>query len=349
MGMIKVPEKSIKFFNSNLNGIFEKGFLAEGKWNKNLGKLIKDITGSKNSTPTNSNGAGIVALLTIYRHLYKRNKVLVQSNTMYGVKVMVPSAGCENSGFIQCQINTLMPSFDDVKQSLSGFSKKDKKKMIIILSHIGGIINPDIEKISAFCFENDVILIEDCAHSFGATLFNKHSGLFGHAGVYSFYATKAIPAGEGGMVVTNDDDLGRIIEKYVIYDRFDQKLPIGNNIRITEMQALFTYSVAKEWNEIILNKEKIAKQFKSVCIDRDIQYIDQTENGQKGNYYKFVVFHNKTPIRDAYPYLKTLTSAVYDYSLSNSHQIIANHVCLPIWYGQEKNITNKVISELLKS
>jgi len=349
MGMIKVPKKSINFFNYNFPDIFETGFLAEGNWNKNLAELIKNITGANNATPTNSNGAGIVALLTIYRHIYKRNKVLVQSNTMYGVKVMVPSAGCENSGYIKCQISTLMPSFDDVKQSLSGFSKNDKKELIISLSHIGGIINPDLEKISAFCFENDVILIEDCAHSFGATLFNKHSGLFGNAGVYSFYATKAIPAGEGGMVVTNDDDLGKIIEKYVIYDRFDQKLQIGNNVRISEIQALFTYSVAKEWNEIILNKEKIAKEFKSVCIDRNIQYIDQTKNGQNGNYYKFVVYHDKIPIRDAYPYLNTLTSAVYDYCLCNCNHIISNHVCLPIWYGQEKDITNKVVSELLKS
>ena len=125
MGMIKVPKKSINFFNSNFQDIVETGFLAEGNWNKNLAELIKDITGANNATPTNSNGAGIVALLTIYRHIYKRNKVLVQSNTMYGVKVMAPAAGCENSGYIECQINTLMPSFDDVKQSLSGFSKKD--------------------------------------------------------------------------------------------------------------------------------------------------------------------------------------------------------------------------------
>ena len=131
MGMIKVPKKSINFFNSNLSDIFETGFLAEGKWNKKLNELIKNITGASNATPTNSNGAGIVALLTIYRHIYKRTKVLVQSNTMYGVKVMVPAAGCENSGYIGCQINTLMPSFYDVKQSLSGFSKTDKKKMII--------------------------------------------------------------------------------------------------------------------------------------------------------------------------------------------------------------------------
>ena len=349
MGMIKIPKKSIDYFYSNVSDIFETGFLAEGKWNKKLSELVKNITGVSNATPTNSNGAGIVALLTIYRHIYKRTKVLVQSNTMYGVKVMVPAAGCENSGYIGCQINTLMPSFVDVKQSVSRFSKKDRKELIIILSHIGGIINPDIEKISAYCLANDVILIEDCAHSFGATLFNKHSGLFGNAGVYSFYATKAIPAGEGGMVVTHDDDLGKIIEKYVIYDRFDQKLQIGSNIRISEIQALFTYSVAKEWNEIILNKEKISKEFKSVCIDRNIQYIDQTKNGQNGNYYKFVVYHDKTPIKDAYPHLNTLTSSVYDYCLCNCNHIISNHACLPIWYGQEKKITDKVVLELSKS
>ena len=45
---------------------------------------------------------------------------------------------------------------------------------------------------------------------------DKHSGLFVDAGVYSFYATKAIPAGEGGMVVTHDDDLGNQLENYIL-------------------------------------------------------------------------------------------------------------------------------------
>ena len=44
-----------------------------------------------------------------------------------------------------------------------------------MLSHMGGIINPDIVKISSYC-KNKITLIEDCAHSFGSTLNNKHSG-----------------------------------------------------------------------------------------------------------------------------------------------------------------------------
>ena len=141
---------------------------------------------------------------------------------------------------------------------------------LILLSHIGGIINPDIEKIVALCKDENIILLEDCAHSFGATLYDKHSGLFGDAGVYSFYATKAIPAGEGGVVVTNNIELGELVSKFSIYDRFEQDLTIGNNIRISELQALFSYSVVKEWNNIMLNKSEIAQNYIEICIKNNI-------------------------------------------------------------------------------
>ena len=111
------------------------------------------------------------------------------------------------------------------------------------------------------CKDEDIILLEDCAHSFGSTLNGKHSGLFGNAGVYSFYATKSIPAGEGGVVITKDEEIGDMISDFAIYDRFGQKLPLGNNIRISEVQALLAYSVVKEWEQIVLNKTNIANKY----------------------------------------------------------------------------------------
>ena len=61
----------------------------------------------------------------------------------------------------------------------------------------------------------------------------------GIAGVYSLYATKAISAGEGGIAITNDSDLAKMLSRFNIYDRFDQKQEIGINFRISEVQALF--------------------------------------------------------------------------------------------------------------
>ena len=67
MGTIKLPKNSIEFFKSNQNKIFDSGKLAEGPWNDELAKKIKNITNVKNAIGVNSNGCGLVALLLIYK------------------------------------------------------------------------------------------------------------------------------------------------------------------------------------------------------------------------------------------------------------------------------------------
>ena len=272
--------------------------------------------------------------------------MLIQSNTMYGVKTMVYAGGCKLSGFIQCRLESLMPSLQDVREVVDQLDNNEKKKLVILLSHIGGIINPDIEAIADLCNKQNIILLEDCAHSFSATLDGKHSGLFGDAGVYSFYATKAIPAGEGGVVVTNDNEIGDMIVSYSIYDRFEQKLAVGSNIRISEIQALLTYAIVKEWQHIVENKIQMANKYVSICKEKKIKYIAQNENGHFGNYYKFIIFISNTPISEAFPELKTKTSPVYDYSIGTKNSVALYHACLPIWYGQENQQTDQVIKEL---
>ena len=346
MGLIKLPEKSINFFKNNQDDIFNSGALAEGPWNAKLSEYVRDLIGSEDALPTNSNGAGLVALMSIYRHYYGRSNVMIQTNTMYGVKTMVNASGLKLSGYVNCCLETLMPSIQTVENAINGLTEKEKNQTIILLSHIGGIVNPDIESIASLCQEENIILLEDCAHSFGATLNNKHSGLFGNAGVYSFYATKAIPAGEGGIVVTNNSELGKMVRSYSIYDRFEQKLELGNNIRISELQALLAYSIVKEWQSIVNNKQKIADVYMKSCIQHNINYISQNTNGQNGNYYKFIIYNAKEPIAKALKNLKTKTSAVYDYSIGTPNHVAPYHACLPIWYGQKSDIANQVVKEI---
>jgi len=348
MGMIKLPQNSIEFFKNNLDEIFNSGAFAEGEWNKKISEYVKNVTQANFAIPTNSNGAGMVALLTLYRHYFGRTNVFIQSNTMYGVKTMVYAGGCKLSGYIDCQLESLMPSLKDVENAVCHLSQADKDKSVILLSHIGGIINPDIESIAKLCKQENIILLEDCAHSFGATLYEKHSGLFGDAGVYSFYATKAIPAGEGGVVVTNDDEIGEKVLKFSIYDRFDQKLEVGSNIRVSEVQALLTYSAVKEYKSIINNKIPMAEKYMKACLENNIQYIAQNENGQFGNYYKFIIITPNINTEEALPNLKTKTSPVYDYEIGAPNSVALQHACLPIWYGQSNDVVEKAISELKK-
>ena len=345
MGIIKLPIKSIEFFKSNQDKIFKTGKLAEGPWNEELSKKIKNITKAKNAISVNSNGSGMVALLLIYKEFYARTDVMIQSNTMYGVKTIVKTAGYNITNFINCRLETLMPSFEDVKQAVENY-KKSTSKLVIILSDIGGIINPDIEKISKFCKEKNIILIEDCAHSFGSRLNKKFSGTFGNAGVYSYYSTKAIFAGEGGVVVTDDNDIASLMKDFIVYDRFKQKMEIGCNIRLSELQALMIYAVVQEYNEIINNKLVIAKKYSETCKNLNIKYISQENSSLIGNYYKFTVLSPEKNISEFLPNLKTTTSKVYDYALGESKEIPLKHLCLPIWYNLEESISDKVLQEL---
>ena len=93
MSTIKFPKRSIEFFKSNQDKIFKSGKLAEGPWNAELSKKIKTITNVKNAIGVNSNGSGLVALLLIYKEYYGRTDIMIQSNTMYGIKTITKTAG----------------------------------------------------------------------------------------------------------------------------------------------------------------------------------------------------------------------------------------------------------------
>ena len=342
--MIKLPKTSIEHFKKHQDRIFQTGHLAEGPWNEKLSDLVKSITEAKYAVPTCSNGAGIVALLQIYNEYHNRSQVMIQSNTMYGVKTMVKSGNCDLVGYIDCGLDTLMPSITDVMSAVESYSG-DYEHLIVLLSDIGGIINPDEEKIAAYCREKRIVLIEDCAHSFGATLNGKHAGTFGDAGVYSFYATKAIFAGEGGIVVTNNSEIADLVKGFTIYDRFDQVMEIGVNIRPSELQALFSYSVVQDYQNIIEEKSITANLYIKACNDLGISFIDQDNDNDKGNYYKFIITSD-TPIKESLPSLQTTTSSVYDYYLGVESNIVTNHACLPIWYNQDSEVTERVLREL---
>ena len=345
MSLIKLPNKSVEFFKKNQDEILNSGNLVEGAWNKTLNEKIKEISGAKNAICVNSNGSGLVAILLIFKTYFGREDVMIQSNTMYGVKTMVGTAGLNLVGFINCQIETLMPNYQDVENAVKNY-KGDKSKLVIMLSDIGGIINPDIEKIAKFLKQENILLLEDAAHSFGARLNKKFSGTFGDAGVYSYYATKAIFAGEGGVAVTNNDELGNYLQDFIVYDRFKQKMPIGSNIRLSELQALMIFSVVNYYKDIILNKNEIAEKYIESCKRNEIQFISQNQNLNIGNYYKFTIISPNTEIAKIYPNIKTTTSKVYDYALGKNKDIPLKHLCLPIWYNQDKSLIDKVLAEL---
>jgi perosamine synthetase len=345
MGMIKVPKKAIQKFEDNYPQIFETGNLAEGKWNIELASFFKSYTAAHYAMPFSSNGSGILAILMLLKHHRGYKNVIIQSNTMYGVKTIAKSSGLNLIGAVPCSLPSLMPTSQQVKDFVDQL--QNISETVFLLTHVGGIVNPDILEIATICNERGIALVEDCAHSLGATLHGNHTGLFGVAGVYSLYATKAVAAGEGGIAVSNDPELGKLIDKFQIYDRFDQKEDIGVNFRISELQALFSLSVCELSEEIIANKARIADRYITACNQSGINYVNPYSNGQRANHYKFSIIAENDASKE-FQSIVNRTSPVYDYCLGDDPQNIHNrHICLPIWFELEESVINSTIDQIL--
>lgn len=129
---------------------------------------------------------------------------------------------------------TLNMSVDSLKRLIDRYGKRIKA--VIPVHHSGR--SCEMEKILQLCRPLSIKVIEDAAHSFPGTFQNRFQGTWGDVGVFSFYATKTITTGEGGMVVTRDSQVAEKISRLRLHgiDR-----DVWN--RYTSADAPLTYDV----------------------------------------------------------------------------------------------------------
>jgi perosamine synthetase len=251
----------------------------------------------------------------------KGNTVLCPSNTFMATPLSVIKAGGKVE-FVDCNKNDLCMSFKNLKTKVEAY-----KPVAVWVVHIGGHIAFEIEEIANFCKEKNIILLEDCAHAHGASWNGKKAGTWGDAGVYSFYATKTVSTGEGGIVVTNNKDLAEFARKYRNYGKFEYKVE-GMNYRMNEFTAAIGCVQADRLNDIIAWKNEYAQK------RIDPQYVNRVmfPKGMVSGYYKYIVFD---PIKNS-------TGKVYDepchkimkkdYELPVTDWVAENHWCVPLYY-----------------
>lgn len=108
----------------------------------------------------------------------------------------------------------------------------------VLVVHLFGL-PADMGAIGRICAERGIVLVEDCAQAHGARAGGKKAGAFGTAASFSFYATKNMTTGEGGMVVTDSDEVARRVRQLVNHGRVDryEHAFLGYNYRMTDVAA----------------------------------------------------------------------------------------------------------------
>ncbi len=250
--------------------------------------------------------------------------VLCPSNTFMATPLSAIKAGAKVE-FVDCNKNDLCMSLEDLKKKIDFYSP-----VAVFIVHIGGHIAFEIEKIAKLCAEKNIVLLEDCAHAHGASWFGKKPGSWSDAGIYSFYATKTITTGEGGILVTKHKDLAEFAKKYRNYGKFDYKID-GLNYRMNEFTAAIGCVQVDRLVDIINWKNEFAREH----LDKKFPNRVRFPEGMISGLYKYIVFDK----------IEKSTGKVYDqpchkilgrdYNLPNTDWVANNHWCVPLYYKGE--------------
>lgn len=122
----------------------------------------------------------------------------------------------------------------------------------------------DMDRLVAICRKHSLRIIEDCAESHGATVRGRMTGTFGDAGCFSFYANKIITTGEGGMILTDDDELAqrlRLLRNLAFTTPRFRHDAAGFNFRMTGIQAAFGTVQVRKIEKVIEAKRAMAAAY----------------------------------------------------------------------------------------
>ena len=336
--VIPFEEEYRKKFYALEEKIFDSNMWSEGE----MLHTFEDKFGEYVHMQARAIADGGAALLAILSFLNIRGKdVIVPSNTFWADAQAVRYAG-GHPIFADCNKEDLCLSFEDLKKKVTDNTKA------VILVHIGGHIAFDVEKIAAYCKEKGIYLVEDCAHVHGAWWKGKTGGNYGIAGAYSFYATKTMPLGDGGMVVTNNKDLLKYVEEFrnygkeVIDGQVYYRMQEGFNYRLSEFNAALGIVQMERLDYILEWKRALAKKYDQIFENRV-----KLPDGMLSGYYKYIVFD--TPLKEETgqvfgPRDQGYRIAEVKADVPNSDWVVAHHKCAPIYLGYEN--ADKSVDEL---
>jgi aminotransferase EvaB len=140
------------------------------------------------------------------------------------------------------------PVFVDVAEGLSSPSADLVADLLhrqrldaFVITHLYGVVCPDIVEIARMCKEAGVALVEDCSQAHGARRDGRAAGTFGDAAAFSFYPTKNLGAlGDGGAVFTGNAECAdrvRALRQYGWAGKYVVEMAGGRNSRLDELQA----------------------------------------------------------------------------------------------------------------
>jgi perosamine synthetase len=287
--------------------------------------------------------------------------VVVPANTFYATAAAVLRAGAR-------------PVFADIDAATFALSPATADAALtantaaVVLVHVGGLITPAAEQIQRLCDRRGLALVEDAAHAHGSTCDGRFAGSFGAAAAFSFYPTKVVTSGEGGMILTASAEVAD--EARIYRDQGKGSFGANHHVRhgyawrMSEQNAVTGLVHLRRMEQAIARRREVAARYDKGLAELDGLRPLAEPAGCRSNIYKYIVVLPEGADRAGFKrelaerHDVRLAGEVYDLPLHRqpvlaefaggeplpvAENLCARHVCLPV----HSDMTDDEVDEVL--
>jgi len=356
--------------------VIRSGWLTSGIEVKEFEKEFAAYVGAKHALAVNSATSGLHLALEAMG-IKRGDLVATTPYTFTATSEVIRYLGADP---VYVDIEEDSWNIDPVKLEKTIIKHKGKIKAVLPV-HMGGL-NCRMDEICAIAEKFDLKIIEDAAHSFPVNTERGYSGTIGDAGVYSFYANKTITTGEGGMVVTDNDNLAKRISimrlhgiDRDVYDRYTSSkgswkyavVEAGFKYNMTDIAAAIGREQLKKAHSFYEQRAYIARKYNDAF--KDMDFIERPYQGGDNSWHLYIIRLNENRLtinRDRFieelkkagigtsvhyiplhimPYYQKLYDLKKD-DFPESYRKYKQSISIPLFPGMTEDQVSRVISTI---
>lgn len=352
------PEAQRRAAALAIEKILGSGQLMMGPYKDKLEEQFRAIAGTSHAVSLNSATTGLQIALQHFG--VKDREVLVPAGAFLTDASAVMFAG-GRPVLVDINPATLALDLEDLGCKVTSNTRG------IIWVHLTGLISADWRHIQEFARSRGLFLIEDASHAHGASIEGRSAGSLGDAGIFSFYPTKVVTAGTGGMLTTNDPDLARFAEEMRMFgkDSKGEIVHLGNDWFLDEIRACVGYHHALDLaRQLARRRELAARYMKTLANQRGLTLFCVPASSLPSWYHFCVVLDDglnraelsrelaaKDGIASKPIYRPLHHEAVFkglaDPSLNKTEHILDKALALPMFAGMSDDEVDYVCERLI--
>jgi len=291
---LKFEEDFVAEFQANAAEVLTSGRpLSESKFCRAFESAFAELVHAPHALVTSS---GTMALNIAFRAVGVRGKaVIAPSNTFFATQVAVENAGAARCLSVDCEPEFMQVCPKALERLMS--AQPAGSVAAVVLVHVGGIIAPFAGKIREIARAYGAALVEDAAHAHTSYLDGVGwAGTIGDIAAFSFFPTKVMTMGEGGVITTQSEGLYEACRQIKAFgsdlsggaSRFTCVRPDGTNGRVPELSALLGFLECRRVQQRVAQRQALVAAYVRGLEGCSAYHVLQQPGGSC-SYYKCIV------------------------------------------------------------